>query len=348
MATRAARLTRLGRAAAALTLSLVMAACAESRQVPPPEPRPTPTKFSFAVIGDIPYGSRQRAAFPRAVEQINADRAVQLVYHLGDMKDGSTRCSTDYYRTVKRQFDRFDDPLIYTPGDNEWTDCHEPDNGSYNPLDRLQALRRIFYPKPGRTLGQHSIRVTTSAAARYPENVRYNSANVSFATVHLVGDHNGLGPWTGRTMPTPEQTAEVAARTRSAVTLIHDTFADATERDSGSIVLLTQADMFGAPSQRMDPALRAAYGDVVAAIASGARDFDGWVYLINGDSHIYRVGNPLQPGSRWLGFYRLPRPVYNLTRVTIDGAQNADNYLKATIDLYDPESLSFKRVPFAR
>lgn len=44
-------------------------------------------------------------------------------------------------------------PLVYTPGDNEWTDCHRVNNGAYDPLDRLAAVRKTFFPRPGFTLG---------------------------------------------------------------------------------------------------------------------------------------------------------------------------------------------------
>ena len=46
--------------------------------------------FTFAVIGDIPYGDAQIARFPRVVDQINADPAVAFVDHLGDIKSGSS------------------------------------------------------------------------------------------------------------------------------------------------------------------------------------------------------------------------------------------------------------------
>ena len=85
--------------------------------------------FTFAVIGDIPYGPAQITAFPSVVDQINADPAVQFVDHLGDIKSGSSWCTDTYFAMIRQQFDRFSDPLVYTPGDNEWTDCHRPNNG---------------------------------------------------------------------------------------------------------------------------------------------------------------------------------------------------------------------------
>ena len=29
------------------------------------------------------------------------------------------------------------DPVVYTPGDNEWTDCHRASAGGYLPTERL-------------------------------------------------------------------------------------------------------------------------------------------------------------------------------------------------------------------
>src|SRR5690348_6541540 len=90
--------------------------------------------FSIAVIGDVPYSAAQLAAFPGWVRQIDAAPGVGATVHLGDIKDGESRCDDAYYARIARLFARFADPLVYTPGDNEWTDCHRPDDGGYNPL----------------------------------------------------------------------------------------------------------------------------------------------------------------------------------------------------------------------
>lgn len=168
----------------------------------PDKPDKNEHAFTFAVIGDIPYGDAQIARFPAVVDQINADPAVQLVDHLGDVKSGSSVCSDDYFAMIRIQFDRFVDPLVYTPGDNEWTDCHRVNNGSYKPLERLAAVREVFFPRPGKTLGQHSVRVRSQAEQGFVENVTYTRGDVGFAAVHIVGSNNSLAPWTGKTAPT--------------------------------------------------------------------------------------------------------------------------------------------------
>ncbi|MCW2491230.1 MAG: hypothetical protein JWN47_594 [Frankiales bacterium] len=302
--------------------------------------------YTFAVLGDIPYGPAQISAFPKVIAQINADPAVQWVDHLGDIKDGSSVCSDAYFQTIRSQFDQFKDPLVYTVGDNEWTDCHRTNNGGYNPLERLAAIRQLFFPQPGHTLGRHSAPVISQAGQGIPEDVRWERADVSFAALHIVGSNNSLAPWTGNTAPTPEQAAEVLARTSAAISEIHDTFATARQHHDKAVTLLTQADMFD-PTVT-DPTFASYYGfqPIVQAIARESAAFGGPVYLFNGDSHVYNSDNPLAAGSKWLSFYGVSQPVQNLARVTVDGSTGVSNYLRVTVNSHAPQILSWTRVPF--
>ncbi|MCQ8192738.1 metallophosphoesterase [Streptomyces rugosispiralis] len=303
-------------------------------------------RYTFAVIGDIPYGSAEIADFPKVIDQINADPDVRFVDHLGDIKDGSSVCDDAYFKMIKSDFDRFEDPLVYTVGDNEWTDCHRPNNGGYNPLERLATIRKVFFPHPGRTLGENSVPVTSQAAQGYPENVGYRRAGVSFAALHIVGSNNDMAPWTGNTAPTPEQTAEAKGRTAAVVRLIHETFDAARRHHDKAVTLLTQADMFD-PTVK-DPAFAdySAFQPIVKAIADESAAFRGPVYLLNGDSHVYNSDKPLDGGSKWLSFYGVGNPAPNLSRVTVDGSSNADNWLKVTVKPGSKQVLSWTRVPF--
>src|SRR5262249_4775602 len=300
---------------------------------------------TFAVIGDIPYGAAQIANFPNVIAQINADPAVQWVVHLGDIKNGSSVCSDAYFQLIKSDFDQFADPLVYTVGDNEWTDCHRPNNGGYNPLERLAAIRQVFFPQPGYTLGQQTARVRSQADQGIPEDVRWRRAGVAFAAVDVVGSNNSLVPWTGQTAPTPEQTAEVLARTAAVIQEIHDTFAGARAHESPAVARMMRADM-SAPTVT-NPSFADFFGfqPIVAAIARESAAFDGPVYLFNGDSHVFHSDQPLAAGSPWLQFYGISQPVPNLSRVTVDGSSNATNYLRVTVHR-GPEVLTWTRVPF--
>ena len=303
--------------------------------------------FAYAVIGDVPYGDPRVADFPKVIKAINADPAVQLVNHLGDIKSGSSRCDDSYFLKIKKDFDTFVDPLVYTVGDNEWTDCHRLNNGAYNPLERLAAIRSLFFARPGSTLGRHPARVLSQASQGYPENVRYTRGEVAFAALHIVGSNNSLAPWTGNTAPTPEQSAEVLGRTAAVIASIRDTFAQARAEDSRAVVLLTQADMFDPTELNPKFAENFAFQPIVRAIAQESASFRGPVYLFNGDSHVFNSDKPLSAGSKWLSFYGLDKPVKNLSRVTVDGGAgvNNDNYLRVTIDPRNPDVLSWTKVP---
>src|SRR5882757_111891 len=164
------------------------------------------TPVTYAVIGDTPYGQPQIDNFPNDVAEINQDPKVRLVMHLGDIKNGSSECSTSYFEQIRADFDAFKDPFVYTPGDNEWTDCHRANNGGYWPAGpvlngdtrpaRLSEIHRIFFDQPGRTLGQRRDRVQTQGG-NYVENVAWDTARVEWGTLNVPGSNNDWAPWFG-------------------------------------------------------------------------------------------------------------------------------------------------------
>jgi hypothetical protein len=289
--------------------------------------------YTIAMIGDVPYGTTLINHFPAFIDQINADDDVRMVTHLGDIKNGSTVCSDAYFEQIFQDFARFQRPLVYAPGDNEWTDCHRANNGAYNPLERLAAVRSVFFSNPGRTLGQQSVAVKSQAALGLPENVRYSRNGVSFAALNVPGSDNSMLPWDGlgQTAPTAEQVNEVNARTAADIALIRDTFAQAKADGNRAVVLQQQADMFDPTVGTPAPKDFSAFAPIVQAIVDEASAFDGPVYLFNGDSHIYNEDKPLASGSSWLSFYGVTGSADNLTRVTVNGSSLGEKgYLKVT------------------
>ncbi|KRE80954.1 metallophosphoesterase [Arthrobacter sp. Soil762] len=310
--------------------------------------------FTFGVIGDIPYGDAEIAKFPSRIQDINADSALKFVTHVGDIKNGSSVCSDEYFANIRSQFDTFEHPLVFTPGDNEWVDCHRTNNGAYNPLERLDKLREVFFDEPGKTLGA-TMPVKTQENLGLPENVRFTQNRVAFSVVNVQGSNNSLLPWSGlgETTPTPEQLAEVEHRTDAVLDQIRDTFSDAERRNDRAVVLMTQADMF-------DPSLLAAatanpervsgFREIVAAIIEETNSYDGPVYLINGDSHVFAENQPLAEGSPWLEVYGQPA-ADGLQRITVDGSANATNYVRFTVvgnSSDGDDVLSWEKVPFSQ
>ncbi len=304
--------------------------------------------LSFGIIGDVPYGKAEIAAFPLYINDLNAHRELDFVGHLGDIKSGSSVCSDEYFASIRSNFDTLTLPLVYTPGDNEWTDCHRTNNGAYNPIERLAALRKTFFPRPGVTLGA-PMKVDSQARAGYPEDVDFRTRDISFTAVNIPGSNNSLMPWSGlgQTAPTPEQTAEVQARTQADIRQLTDTFQAARRHRDRAVVVMTQADMFDLTLTNPAISDYAGYTPLVKALIEQANDFGGAVYLINGDSYDFNEDHPLASGSPWLAFYGQSTAATNLTRLTVDGSSNAQDWLKATESpLGSATPLVFERVPF--
>ena len=310
--------------------------------------------FTFAAIGDVPYGATEIAKFPSHIQDLNADKELKFVAHVGDIKNGSSVCSDEYFSYIRAQFDTFTHPLVYTPGDNEWVDCHRTNNGAYNPLERLAKIREVFFNQPGKTLGA-TMPVKSQENLGLPEDVRFEKNRVAFSALNVQGSNNSLLPWTGlgKTTPTPEQLAEVQHRTDAVIAQIHRTFADARRSNDRAVVLMQQADMFD-PSLLADaianPDTVSGFREVVQAIVEETNSFDAPVYLINGDSHIFTANQPLAAGSPWLDVYGAP-VADNLQRITVDGANNAVDYVRFTVagnNAKGDDVLSWEKVPFSQ
>jgi len=86
--------------------------------------------FSFGLWGDMPYAKNNDGEKPQAViDSINASDVSFSIFD-GDFKDGSSRCDDALYAKTWQMFNRMHQPLVYVPGDNEWTDCHRNNNGA--------------------------------------------------------------------------------------------------------------------------------------------------------------------------------------------------------------------------
>ena len=123
--------------ASCFLLAILLAACAVK-----PLHRDT---FSFAVLGDTPYTETEEQNMEWMIDDLNK-LDLAFVVHVGDFKaGGDSPCSDAVFEKRKLQFNKSAHPFIYTPGDNDWTDCRRESNGALDPLERLNKLRETFF-----------------------------------------------------------------------------------------------------------------------------------------------------------------------------------------------------------
>jgi len=115
---------------------------------------------------------------------LNRNTSLAFVVHVGDLSSPRFGCTNELWARRLAQFRASAHPFVYPPGDNEWTDCHEPDVKGGDPLERLAPLRTVFFTGD-HTLGQRTFALTRQsqnadpAFARYRENVRWDIGGVT-------------------------------------------------------------------------------------------------------------------------------------------------------------------------
>jgi hypothetical protein len=282
--------------------------------------------LTVAVYGDAPYGLNptdtiqidKTSAF---IASINADPKVDLVLHVGDIHSGKQYCTEAYDRGIYDLWTAFKDPLIYTPGDNEWSDCHKSGEGGHayvdsptnsipvdyadgNPIANLDLVRSIFFANPGYSLGGRKKRVLTQAEnydlahpidGNYVENVMWEQSRVLFVTINVPGGSNNDNVnWFGRAR-TQAQTDEIVQRTQADLDWLDAAFAQAQKDGVEGVVIQAQADMWDLDSKPVTHLVN--YEPFIASISTHTQTFGKPVLLFNGDSHHYRSDNPLEQGQ---------------------------------------------------
>lgn len=316
------------------------------------------SRFQFAIMGDTQYNAEGIAQFPALRADINHDRRIRFTVHVGDFT--GALCNDALYTDRLTDFNAFRSPLVFSPGDNDWTDCHRASQGLYNPLDRLARLRAVLFANPRRSLGQRPMPVWTQADepgyAPYVENAMWVRGGVVFATVHMVGSNNGMNPWnlpstvgpgydvTDTTAtPRADRVAEVNARQAAGLAWLNKAFDKAGQIKAAGVFILIQANP-GFTTPLETAATPAAFVSWVDALRKRVVEFGRPVVLGHGDTHYARIDKPLTAATVTA---LPPAPavpaqalVENFTRVETFGFPNT-HWLRVTVDPRSDDVFSF-------
>lgn len=289
--------------------------------------------FTFALFGDLAYRPEQEPLLANVLTDLNA-ASLEFVVHVGDL--GSPRygsCSNELWARRRTQFEASAHPLIYTPGDNEWTDCHDKQGvPGGDPLERLTSLRAFFF-QGEHSLGRRTIALTRQSQAadpvlrKYRENVRWVRGDVTFITLHVVGSNNGIGF-------SAASDAEHAERNRVNMTWLREGFAAARANNSRAIMIIQQANIF--PEIPPFPGkLGTGSVELRALLEKETIAFSKTVVLVHGDSHYFRIDKPLGRSSTVAA-------IENFTRVETFGQPN-HHWLHVTVNPADPNVFTFQQ-----
>jgi hypothetical protein len=309
--------------------------------------------YSIGLWGDLPYSTLQATVgVPNLIADMNKQDLAFSVND-GDLKAGSgTPCDDPLYVQALGYLNALKAPAVFTPGDNDWTDCDRPSNGGYSSLERLDRERQLFFSTPF-SQGQHRIRqevqetplcLGVSGPVRCVENRRWTIGGVTYATLNIPGSCNNLCD----TAPDP---AEFAARNLANIAWMQETFTVAKVRHSAAVMLISQADpgwdaSDGTRAPLRDPRTLAetdtapdGYRDFLSALREQLVAYRRPVAYVYGDSHYFRIDKPFLDAAG--------RRLENFTRVETFGDNQANgnndvNWLKVIVDPRSREVFAYQ------
>ena len=269
--------------------------------------KPETPSISFVAFGDAPYHTEGYPSLESLIKKVNTTKP-SLIIHTGDTH-GHYTCDNATMDNLRSYMNDFKAPVLYTPGDNEWTDCKSTKVGTFEPLERLNYLRQTHF-KNGKTLGSLPEKVINQNKDGYPENARLIKNNIGFITVHVVGSNNNF------ITSDVEAMKEFFARNKANLAWLKESFAELEETDA--IVVALHADMFeridtsflliksstfkfrGTPLQPFGRADRSPFHEIGLAIGKYSSKLEKPVLLLHGDSHIHEIYQPFKKSHPYL------------------------------------------------
>lgn len=200
----------------------------------------------FVVLGDTWYHQDQMDEYFNLIDTINVIKP-SFAVHVGDIRGSdATPCTNEQYFKVRSSFNEFEVPLIYTPGDNEWTDCWMENRidslaGGYIPSERLSTLRQVFF-QSNESHGKKKILLERQSDVDtffidFVENVRWWDSDFLFFTLHIVGSNNG---WF---QESSHPDSEFQRRNQANIAWLNNCFDLAISRNAKAVVMFYHAEI---------------------------------------------------------------------------------------------------------
>lgn len=353
---KSSRLAHTARRCLSIALSVLLAAAAIAPVQAHERDDDEDEDISYAIglWGDLPYSVLQATlGVPNLIADMNAQR-LKFTVHGGDLKAGSgSSCDDNLYYQALGFLNALRAPAMFTPGDNDWTDCDRASNGGFDSLERLDRERVILFGTPF-SHGQRKLHQAVQTDALClgfgggfvpcVENRRWSVGRVTYVTLNVQGSCNNL-------CDTAPDAKEYAARNAANIKWLREAFAVAQVRGSAALMIVAQGNPGWDQSDPTRAPLRDAktlaqtdgapdgFKDFLLALRDEVVAFRKPVAYVHGDSHYHRIDKPLlnAAGQR----------LENFTRVETFGnnAANGNNdvhWIKVTVQPKSREVFAYQ------
>ena len=353
------RITRDRRVAIGAALAVAIAAAifvgiASGAGLASPGQGRGPESYTIGLFGDMPYNALGRSQYPNLLADINQHNVAFSIFD-GDLKAGGDGpCSNGLYSTAIANFNTLQRPLVWLPGDNDWTDCwgrYGPSQLQYfDPIERLNYERQQF-DSTDQSLGQKTLTLARESSeggqySIYSENVRWVYGPVVYVGLDVQGSndnypYHGTDAEGGPSIPVrsdaeiQRQRDEETARKAANLHWLSEGFVYAKQIGAKGVLIDWQADPnFNNEQHLTNSHDWDAFPDYVNALRSESESFSGQVALVHGDSHYFKIDKPLNRSSDG-------GVLTTVSRVETFGARNT-HWVSATIDPNDPNLFVFQ------
>jgi hypothetical protein len=288
--------------------------------------------FAIASNGlDKPTGE---TSLQHMLDAIGGERNTSFIVYDGNLKGETEPCRDSLYNAREQIFDTSRKPVVLLPGGNDWASCGLAQAGSYDPVERLDFIRQLFFGDSN-SLGETPMNVIReSDVARFRpfrENVRWQSNGVAFIGLNAPAPNNHYLSAGGRN-------GEFEDRSIANAFWLEHAVETARRSDMRAVVVILQGDPDFARYERRDrfawlrfsrgETSRDGFLELKRSLVKAAELFRGPVIVIHqSDTPIprgFRIDQPLRNDKGTV--------VANLTRIAMGLKRPQSQWLEVESD----------------
>ena len=307
-----------------------------------------PVRYSFAVLAGTMQSPADEAPTQRLIDAIGRERDLSFIVYDGNLRGPKEACDDSLFERRQALLEAARPPLIFIPGQYDWTDCGTPEAGGFDPVERLDQLRQTIFADAA-SMGQNPIPLTreseVSRFRQYRENVRWQLGDTVFIGLNVPGTNNHYLTAGGRN-------GEFEDRVIANAFWLEHAAEYAKRREARAIVIFIQADPDPERYERPDRfawlrfarnSRRDGFLELKRSLVKVAQMFHGPVLLIHCDDERAAGGFVIdQPLRNDKG-----EVVTNLTRIAFAPHDRLNQWIQidANMTRRPPFRVSVREVP---